>query len=164
MKLPQLPSEPVRFHTELEEVEIYQPSWACFCCEDRGIVTPLNARLVIPDYNYDRDRLPICQADGCSKSDKWSHLGHNNLDIRFTSAICCQLDKHSREDWRRTTERKSIDIRTMAKKLSMGGISDRTLNDNREVQQRCEEIKAISSEQWLAMKDEHRRSKKDEVS
>lgn len=164
MKLPQLPSEPIRPETEDTDTETWQPSWNCFCCQDTGKVQPLLARLVIPDYNYDRDRLPICQSPGCDHGSNWGHLGNNNIDMRFTSLICQQLDMHCREDWRQSTERKAIDLKAVAKKMSMSGINDRTNYDNQEVQQRKAEIEAISSEQWLAMKDEYLRGKKDEVS
>ncbi|WP_460202797.1 hypothetical protein [Scytonema sp. NUACC21] len=46
---------------EDQEKEIWFPNWNCFCCQDTGKVQLNLARLVIPNYNDNRDRLPICQ-------------------------------------------------------------------------------------------------------
>lgn len=161
MKLPRFTRQPIRPEVELEETEIWQPSWNCFCCEDTGQVTPPNAELVIPDYDYKRDRLPICQSPGCGKSSRWAGLGNNNIDMRFTPAICQQIDMHQREVWRQDIERKAINLHSLVKKRSMPGVGDRTSNDDREIQQRKTEIEAITHEQWLAMAHVYAVGKKD---
>lgn len=151
MKLPELPPEPIRYEDQPGyEKEIWQPSWKCFCCQDTGQVQAHLVRLVIPKYDAKRDRIPICQAPGCSAGANWLHLGNNNIDMRLTAAICQELDRINRKDWQQTTERIFINLKTLSKKLAMPGSRDRTENDNREVQQRKAEIEAISHEQWIA--------------
>lgn len=152
MSFPQLPPlEPTRPESEQLHEEVWHPDWRCFCCQDTGIVNPHLARLVISNYVWQRDRLPICQAPKCGKSSRWLHLGNNNLDMRFISTICQQLDMYNREDWRLTVERKVFDLQALVQKRSISGILDRTFNDNREIQQRKAEIEAITSEQWAVM-------------
>lgn len=163
MNLPQLPRKAVHPQVEKQDKEIWRPSWKCFCCQDTGIVHLNLAKLVIPDYNWMRDCLPVCQSPKCDLGSRWLHLGNNNLDMRFTSVICQQLDMHEREVWNLTVKRKFINLQPVAKKRSMSGVEDRTENDNREIQQRKGEIEAITSEQWLAMKDEYQRGEKDEI-
>ena len=76
MDFPQLSRETTR-PEEQKEKEIWQPSWKCFCCQDTGIVNPHLVRLVIPDYSYNHDRLPICQAPGCDQYSRWMGFGNN---------------------------------------------------------------------------------------
>ncbi|WP_051470206.1 hypothetical protein [Fischerella sp. PCC 9605] len=103
MKLPQLPPEPIRREDEPGyEKEIWQPSWNCFCCQDTGKVQPNLVRLVIPEYDYDRDRIPVCQAPGCSAGTSYLHL-EGCIDMRLRAAICQELDRIERENWRQTT-------------------------------------------------------------
>ncbi|MBW4591204.1 hypothetical protein G7B40_038965 [Aetokthonos hydrillicola Thurmond2011] len=99
----QLQPLPVRPEQE-QEKEIFQPKWHCFCCKDTGRVQPELVRRVIPSYNYDRDRIPICQ--NCNEGQKrWAHLNDLGIiDQRLTFQICRKLDLLSREDWKRTTE------------------------------------------------------------
>jgi hypothetical protein len=152
MKLPELPPEPIRREDQPGyEKEIWQPSWECFCCEDSGIVRSHLASMVIRGYDSKRDRIPICQAPGCSAGVNWLHL-EGNIDMRLTAAICQELDRINREDWQKTTERKFINLKSLSKKLAMPGTRDRTDNDNREVQQRKAEIEAISPEKWKGWK------------
>ncbi len=168
MNLPQLPRQPIRPEVETEDAVIWQPSWKCFCCQDTGIVNFHLARLVVPDYDYNRDRLPICQSPECKKGSRWLHLGSANLDMRFTSAICQQLDMHERTVWRLTVERKAIDMRSLANKMTMpkveyrDGRKERNPNDEREIRQRKAEIEAIPPEDWLKMAHEHKYGKKDD--
>lgn len=102
--LPQLPPLPICSPQETgpEGSEIFYPKWECFCCRDSGIVDPHLARLVVPEYNHTRDRLPLCQMPGCSAFKNWDSLTIENLDTRFTPSICQQLDQINREDWRQT--------------------------------------------------------------
>lgn len=133
-----------------------------------GIVDPHLARLVMPTYNSDRDRNPVCQAPGCNEGANWLHL-KGNIDMRFTAAICQELDRINREHWRQATQqqferyKKQLDIATGAIAQSHSlAISNRTSNDDREVQQRKAEIEAISPEQWGAMNESYLVGKKDE--
>ena len=166
MNLPQLPPDPIRPELETGDAEIWHPEWKCFCCQDHGIIQPHLARLVIPDYNHKRDKLPICQSSGCKKGSRWLSLGNANLDMRFTLAICQQLDMHERTAWRLNTERKAIDIRGLAHKMMMpkveyrDGRKERNLNDEREIQQRKAEVEAIPPSDWLRMGDEYMHGKK----
>lgn len=149
--LPQLPPEPMRPEEENPEgKEIFHPTWQCFCCQDTGKVQPHLVRYVIPAYNYDRDRLPVCQAPDCLASANYLHL-QGCIDMRLTAEICQELDRISREDWRQTQKRQFINIKALAKKVAMPGSGERTDNDNREVQLQKAEIEAITHEQWMAM-------------
>lgn len=97
----QLPSFPVQPEEETEK-EIFQPQWNCFCCRDTGIVQPDLVRHVIPTYNYDKDRIPMCQ--NCNQGQaRWGHLNELGvIDQRLTFRICKKLDIMSREDWKQT--------------------------------------------------------------
>ncbi|WP_100896897.1 hypothetical protein [Nostoc flagelliforme] len=158
MKLPEFSPEPIRDEDQPGyQKEIWQPSWRCFCCRDLGIVDPHLARLVMPTYNSDRDRNPICQAPGCNEGANWLHL-KGNIDMRFTAAICQELDRINRENWRQATQQQferyknQVDIATGAIAQSHSlAVTNRTSNDDREVAQRKAEIEAISPEQWEAM-------------
>ncbi|WP_414530265.1 hypothetical protein [Nodularia chucula] len=153
MKLPELPPEPIRNEDQPGyQKEVWQPSWRCFCCEDTGIVRSRLAAMVIRGYNSNRDRLPICQAPGCNAGVNWLHL-EGNIDMRLTAAICQELDRISREDWRQSTQQKFINIQALSKKLAMSGGCDRTEQDNREVQGRKAEVEAISPGKWAAMRN-----------
>jgi hypothetical protein len=169
MKLPEFSPEPVRHEDQPGyQKEIWQPSWKCFCCRDLGIVDPHLTRLVMPKYNSDRDRNPICQAPGCNQGANWLHL-EGNVDMRFTSAICQELDRINRGHWREATQqqfekyKKQLDIATGAIAQSRNlAVSNRTSSDDREIQQRKAEVEAIVPEQWEAMNKEYLVGKKDE--
>lgn len=104
MKLPKFLPAPVRPEQEQPQgKEIFQPHWNCFCCHDTGKVQSHLVRLVIPDYNYDRDRLPVCQLSSCGLGTNFLHL-EDSVDMRFNAAICQELDRISREDWRQSVE------------------------------------------------------------
>lgn len=105
MNLPELPREPIRKEDKPGyEKQIWSPSWRCFCCQDTGRVNRHLVKLVISDYDYDCDRIPICQSPGCKSGVKWLHLGNGNIDMRLTAPICQELDRISRDDWRNTTK------------------------------------------------------------
>lgn len=97
------PLEPAPTRVEEEcEKKIWQPQWKCFCCQDTGKIQPLLIRRVIPKYDYNRDRLPICQL--CSKGRDWLHLKDEGIiDTRITFDTCRKLDIMAREEWKRTT-------------------------------------------------------------
>ncbi len=93
---------PVRPDEEAEK-EIRHPFWHCFCCQDTGKIQPHLVRRVIPSYNYERDRLPICQ--NCHKGHDWFHLNDLGvIDTRLGPQICRKLDSLAREDWRLTAQ------------------------------------------------------------
>jgi hypothetical protein len=167
MNFPQLPRLPMSFEVEQEDKEIWQPKWKCFCCQDTGNVQRHLAEKIIPDYNPDRDRIPICQSSpACTQKSRWILLPKENLDMRFTQAICQQLDMFEREGWRQATEDKAIDIRSLADGMTMpkveylDGRNRRDANDEREIQQRKAAIEAISSKDWLKMAHEYKCGKK----
>jgi hypothetical protein len=101
MKFKKFPRQPMRRESEPDyEKEIWQPSWRCFCCHDTGMVTPQLAALVIDGYDSSKDKIPICQNQGCL-----GILGESItycLDTRLTEDICQQLDEYERENWRKT--------------------------------------------------------------
>ena len=98
------PLEPLPMRPEEEvEKEIWQPSWNCFCCQDTGKIQPHLVSRVVPNYNYDRDRLPICQ--NCNKGHDWFGLDKFGvIDTRLGPQICRKLDSLAREDWRLTAQ------------------------------------------------------------
>ena len=159
MNLPKLPREQIRDEDKPGyEKQIWSPSWQCFCCQDTGKVHPHLVKLVIPGYDWDSDRIPICQKSKCKFGANWLHLGFANIDMRLNADICQELDKFSREDWRNTTQqqfekyKKRIEasFNQIAQERSLTK-KNRTQNDEREVQQRKAEIEAISPDQWEAM-------------
>ncbi|MDJ0713873.1 MAG: hypothetical protein QNJ54_06605 [Prochloraceae cyanobacterium] len=106
-KLPKLDRLPMRSSSEIEDKEIWTPSWNCYCCEDSGLVKSSLVKLVIPDFNFDRDKLPLCQNDGCYKSDYFeTELLSGCLDRRLTPDICRTLDHIARADWKETIEQR----------------------------------------------------------
>ncbi len=98
----QLEPHPVRPEETIEK-EIWQPHWNCFCCRDSGKISPDLVRRVIPDYDYDRDQLPVCQ--NCNCGHNWLHLKKFGvIDQRISFQTCKKLDAIAREDWRLTTK------------------------------------------------------------
>ena len=98
--LPQLPREPIRQELELEDKEIWQPDWRCFCCQDTGVIARVLVRLVIPDYDHHRDKIVACQHPNCETGTRFQY--DLNYDQRFTAKICIELDSIAREDWQNT--------------------------------------------------------------
>lgn len=148
-----LPRNPMRPEKESDaEVEVWQPSWKCFCCHDSGIVASHLAAMVIEEFNSNRDKLPRCQNPGCNSGSHWDsdNLTHC-VDYRLTSGICQELDAAERSAWRETLlmQYRNLNARLnqlkeqeqkLAQKMKMPGTCDRTVNDNREVAIRQEEI------------------------
>ncbi len=99
-ELPILEPLAVRPEELKKDKELWQPTWHCFCCQDTGKVQTSLVRLVIPNYDSNRDRFPICQ--NCNHGHDWIHL-EGNYDSRLTPDICSKLDAIAREDWRQTT-------------------------------------------------------------
>lgn len=121
MKLAKLPRNPIRPEKEpCSEVEIWQPSWQCFCCHDTGIIATSLAALIIDEYDYNRDRLPRCVNPGCKAGDYWdSEALTDCIDYRISAATCQKLDVIERENWRKTVQRAQINIQALAQKMSL---------------------------------------------
>lgn len=154
--LPQFERLPINEQTENDDKEIWQPRWNCFCCQDTGQIQAHLARLIIPDYDHNRDRIPVCQ--GCNKFDRHNLRDYGMLDTRFDLFLCKKLDRIARDGWKRTTQeqfekcKKQLDIATGAIALAHNlALNSRTPNDEREIQQRKAEIESITPEQWEAM-------------
>lgn len=165
--LPIFERSPINEQTENDDKEIWQPSWHCFCCQDTGQIQRHLVQLIIPDFNPNRDRIPVCQ--GCNKFDNYHLKEYGVLDLRFDLYLCKKLDAIARDTWKRTTQeqfekyKKRLEIATGAISQAHSLTScDRTQNDDREVQQRKAEIEAISPEKWEAMNKEYLVGKKDE--
>ncbi|MEA5569151.1 hypothetical protein [Anabaena sp. UHCC 0399] len=150
IEFPQFEPLPVR-PEEAEDKEIWQPSWKCFCCQDTGKVQPHLIRLVMPNYNYERDCLPICQL--CSCGDKLYHLTEFGvIDTRFETLLCRKLDALARDEWRNATQeqfaiaKKKVQLATneVAQTRSLRK-RNRTQNDEREVQIRKAEVENHTS-------------------
>ena len=99
MKLPKLKPLAKRQEVEVGDKERWKPTWNCFCCQDTGKVRTHLVSLVIPEYNPNRDRFPICQ--NCHLGESWIHL-EGNYDLRLTPDICQELDRFAREGWKKT--------------------------------------------------------------
>ena len=99
--------------------EIWQPTWQCFCCQDTGIVRPDLVKLVISDYNWSDDALPICQKEGCSVGSKLGTAVLEMADYRLGKDICNELDKFRREDWKKTIQIKFETIQQLAQSKSL---------------------------------------------
>jgi hypothetical protein len=153
--LPKFEREPILPNVE-EDKEIWQPRWHCFCCQDTGQIQAHLVSLIIPDYDHNRDRIPICQ--GCNKFDRHNLRDYGVLDTRFDLFLCKKLDAISRADWKQVTEKQfemfKQRVNQIAKTHSLAS-SNRTLNDDREVAQRKAEIEAISPEEWEAMNKDY---------
>lgn len=124
MKLPKLPRQFVRKEDEPGyQPETWHPEWHCFCCHDTGEVNSHLAKLVIEEYDPNKDKIPRCQNPGCTAGKSLDFLGSKVVDYRFTAAICQHLDSIHREDWRQTTETKAALIQEkidqLAQKKSM---------------------------------------------
>lgn len=92
--------DPIPTHPNEESTdhEIFFPKWNCFCCEDSGIVRSHLVRLVIPRFNWRRDKLPQC--NNCNAHLKKPNLvKYGVIDNRFDLKICAKLDRLCREDW-----------------------------------------------------------------
>jgi hypothetical protein len=140
MKLPKLPRQFVRREDEPGyQSETWQPSWNCFCCHDSGKVNPHLAKLVIDEYDPNKDKIPRCQNPGCKAGENLDSLGSKVVDYRFTAAICQHLDSIHREDWRQTTQTKAAliqeKIAQLAQKKSMSK-RDRTPEEEAEIQEK----------------------------
>ncbi|GBE95731.1 hypothetical protein [Nostoc cycadae] len=150
--LPQFEPLPLREPKSEEEEQLFYPEWHCFCCGDSGIVQAHLVRLVMPNYDSDHDKWVACQNWDCTKfSDRWGAVDLSNFDTRFKPDICAKLDKISRQDWR-TTISIQVELRKLASSKKMSGAKDRTINDDREVWQRKEEIENLSPQQWAGMR------------
>ncbi len=145
MTLPQLPRDPIRPDLENGEIdkEIWRPNWSCYCCHDTGLVRQLLILLVIRGYNPKSDKPVACHRSGCDASFDWR--GNPYLDHRFDAEICAELDKLSRQDWKRTVlnqhqlAKNLAAIRAAAQGTNLR-LRDRTQEEELEVERQIEEI------------------------
>ncbi len=98
--LPRLERLLLRPELEEQQKEVWRPTWRCFCCQDTGFVQDSLIRLVIPDYNSDKDRSVACR--NCERVYIYAELVRDSLDWRFTPDTCEKLDRIYRDDWART--------------------------------------------------------------
>ncbi len=152
MNIKKLPRYPMRREDEPGyEKEIWQPGWNCFCCHDTGIVVSHLATLAIDGYDYNRDKFPRCVNPGCKAGDHWdSEALTDSIDYRISAATCQKLDAIEREDWRQTARRHQINIRALAKVLSLRK-RDRTSSEEMEAQRRHEEALNADPQKLKAM-------------
>lgn len=151
-KLPRLPMRPDE--EDPQDLEVWQPSWKCFCCADTGIITPHLAAMAIEGYDRDKDKLPRCVAPGCRADCAFDTEQLDNcIDYRVAASTCQELDVIARADWKTTVksnQARAVEIKQLADKMKMPGCRDRTAEDDRQVQQRKQEVEAIDHEEWLA--------------
>ena len=103
--LPKLERLLKRPELEKQPKEVWRPTWHCFCCEDTGYVRDVLIKLVIPDYNSDKDRNVACR--NCDRVLIYAQAIIESLDWRFTPDICAQLDRIYRDNWMQTVEKQS---------------------------------------------------------
>ena len=162
MDLPKLNRLLVSPNKESEDKEIFYPDWNCFCCQDTGMVQPHWTRLIITDFDWNKDKIPLCT--NCKTHHDLTHLlEYQILDTRFTSQVCGELDRIARQDWANTASSKQQKL--LAKQIQQAALeiakkqslkkADRTEKENREVQARKAEIEAISHEQWMLMRERY---------
>ena len=147
-RLPRLERLLLRPESEVEPLQVWRPTWRCFCCQDTGYVTDSLIRLVIPDYNADKDRSVACQ--NCERVYVYAQLVLDSLDWRFTPDTCEKLDRIYRDDWARTLKRKHE-----LRKQALGVVDElaerksirlrrRTPEEEMEVRRRHEEVIRMS--------------------
>ena len=90
---------------EKQPKEVWRPTLHCFCCEDTGYVRDVLIKLVIPDYNSDKDRNVACR--NCDRVLIYAQAIIESLDWRFTPDICARLDRIYRDNWMQTIEKQS---------------------------------------------------------
>lgn len=152
-----LPRQPLRPDKEPgQEIEIWQPCWRCFCCQDPGNVANWLVRSVIPDYDNHRDKLVACQRSGCTKGEYY--LNNENYDQRFNAGLCAKLDALNRQSWQRTVLQKQLRIQEKANQLARHMSlrkRDRTSSEEMEVQRRHEEVCNADPNRLAAMAQEY---------
>jgi len=141
MNVKKLPRNPMRPEKEPDaQVEIWQPSWRCFCCQDTGIINSHLAALAIDGYEPNRDKFPRCVNPGCKAGDDWdSEALVDCVDYRIDAATCQKLDAIERESWRQTVRQKQINIQALAQKMNLRE-RDRTPSEEMELLRRHEEV------------------------
>ena len=140
MNLPRLPRQLARPSAQLDK-QLWQPQWNCFCCSDTGMVRLNLVQMIIPDYCAREDLRVACQNPGCEASLEFK--GDANFDQRFTAAICIQLDKLNRQDWKQTVEDRFELIRERMKSAAVGMSlrkCDRTSQEEELAQRQHQEI------------------------
>jgi hypothetical protein len=111
------------------------PNFRCFCCEDTGWIRSWLVKLVIRDYNPNRDRNPTCK--NCGAGGQWMHL-EGNIDTRFHAITCQKLHNYAKEEdekarrqqWENSQKAKQLTLDFAKNKSLRKG--DRTANDTRE--------------------------------
>lgn len=154
--LPQLQPEPIRPELEREDYqkEIWHPRWKCHFCRDKGIGATVLVLIVIPDYNHIRDKPVACKNPACKEVAPSSF--NQNYDQRFSAEMCLELDRIDREVWDRTVENKFLNFKALSESLRIpGSTRTRTANDEREIQQRKEEIEVTTHQQWIEMSNSY---------
>jgi hypothetical protein len=76
---------------------LWHPPWSCYCCHDTGFVVYSLVRLVIPDYDGNKDKPVVCHH--CHIKDKFGELISSSLDWRFNDELCEKLERIARADW-----------------------------------------------------------------
>jgi hypothetical protein len=134
---------PIRDQIENNQKDFY-PTWNCFCCQDSGKVSQHLIKRIIPSYNPDIHLWAACQNTSCNKfRENWRGASPQNFDMRFSPLTCQKLDLIERENWYQTIDNKQEIIervKVLSQNFKMGGVKDRTENDNREIQQRKQEV------------------------
>lgn len=104
----------------------------CYCCYDGGLIPSRLVKLVVPDYNEQKDKQPICQRIQCGKSSKFiSLLEMQVLDTRFSHDICQKIHDFEKAEMSnaKNTKPTNLNINSLTEKMKMPKASGQTLKD-----------------------------------
>ena len=83
--------------TNTEDLAGY-PKFGCYCCEDTGYIVTKLVKLIIPDYKYTSDKIPVCNRRECQGRNNIGNF-YEQQDDRFDEQTCEQLHQIGLADW-----------------------------------------------------------------
>lgn len=106
---------------ETIDLEIWKPKWNCFCCHDNGIINLRLAKLVLEDYDHNKDKFPKCQATKCKAGQHYNSPNlFDSVNYDIDPETCNELDKKERDYWNDTVFDKHQNIvNKLAKDFNM---------------------------------------------
>jgi hypothetical protein len=104
---------------------LWRPPWSCYCCHDTGFVVYSLVRMVIRDYDGNKDKPVVCHRFRIK--DKFGEVISLSSDWRFNDELCSKLDRIARDDWAMTLEKMysegkegySLDLSKIGKNMRM---------------------------------------------
>ena len=115
--------EPAPAPAKAYRLEDLQPYVKCHCCNDSGKIQPQLIQMVIPAYNPETDKQPICQRMQCGLGLKFITLIELGImDMRFSHDMCEELHqrgKADKENLIKPESTKVIDLQELVNKRAM---------------------------------------------